>query len=291
MLADIASPSYDVIQFKSDAASDSYRPDPSALSNALGAEILIQRAGAGDREAQWSLGYQLVNAADVAVGGASLGATGRSPQADVGFALCPDSFPVSHHTSTRRCGHLMTKSLVCGRRPREKEGTAFLEQATGQGHAHAMCAMGTIHHARNEHEQAVEWFTKGAEAGLPRAMYHVGYYLDMGEGVAAPDSPAAAEWHRRAAEAGFGEAASALCHMYTLGRGRAWHIMPATLSSTLQTLASRARWQLVTLPRALSARPWCAASRGASGGRCNGGSKPPRTVTPNCAVYSPPACT
>jgi TPR repeat protein len=104
-----------------------------------------------------------------------------------------------------------------------------------------MCAIEIIHHAWNEHDQAVEWFTKGAEAGVPRAMYHIGYCLDMGEGVAAPDSQAAAEWHMRAAEGGFGEAASALSHMYTLGRGRAWHMMPATLSSTLKTLASRAR--------------------------------------------------
>jgi hypothetical protein len=32
-------------------------------------------------------------------------------------------------------------------------------------------------------------------------VYNVGYFLDVGLGVAAPDYPAAADWHRRAAGA------------------------------------------------------------------------------------------
>ena len=68
---------------------------------------------------------------------------------------------------------------------------ALLEKAAGQGHAYAMDALGDVHHARNEHEQAVKWFTKGAEAGLPQAMYALGCHLDEGQGVAAPDYPAA----------------------------------------------------------------------------------------------------
>jgi len=38
----------------------------------------------------------------------------------------------------------------------------------------------------------VEWYAKGAEAGLPEAMYMLGHCLDTGEGLAAPDCPAAA---------------------------------------------------------------------------------------------------
>ena len=91
-----------------------------------------------------------------------------------------------------------------------------------------MCAMGDIHYSRNEHEQAVKWYIKGAEAGLPRAMFHLGCCLDTGEGVAAPDYPAAADWYRRAADAGFEQAATNLCEMYTVGRGRARQIIPAT---------------------------------------------------------------
>ena len=103
---------------------------------------------------------------------------------------------------------------------------ALLEKAAGQGHAYAMHTLGDVHRARKEHEQAVGWFTKGAEAGLPKAMHFLGCYLDSGQGVAAPDCPAAASWYRRAADAGHGDAANNLRTMYTVGRGWAWQIMP-----------------------------------------------------------------
>jgi TPR repeat protein len=44
--------------------------------------------------------------------------------------------------------------------------------------------------------------------------------LEEGEGVAAPDYPAAAEWYRRAADGGIGGAALNLATMYAVGRGR-----------------------------------------------------------------------
>jgi hypothetical protein len=66
--------------------------DPIALFRALGPDIVKQNAAAGDREALWSLGYQLVSDADGAAG--KLGTGGRSPQADVGFPLAPHSSPV-----------------------------------------------------------------------------------------------------------------------------------------------------------------------------------------------------
>jgi len=43
--------------------------------------------------------------------------------------------------------------------------------APGQGHAHAMYALGDIHYVRKEYEQGVSWFTKAAEAGLPAGAY------------------------------------------------------------------------------------------------------------------------
>jgi len=88
-----------------------------------------------------------------------------------------------------------------------EEGVALLEKAAGQGHAYAMLSLGDIHRQWQEHEQAVGWLTKGAEAGLPDAMFALGNCLDKGRGVAAPDYPAAAEWWRRAAVAGHGGAA------------------------------------------------------------------------------------
>ena len=99
---------------------------------------------------------------------------------------------------------------------------ALMEKAAGQGHAYAMAALGSIHDVRKEYEQAVKWYTKGAQAGLPDAMFNLGCSLEEGEGMAAPDYPAAAGWYRRAAETGHGEAAASLADMYSIGRGRAW---------------------------------------------------------------------
>jgi TPR repeat protein len=93
-----------------------------------------------------------------------------------------------------------------GRSPQSDEGVALLEKAAGQGQVHAMFALGRIHRVRKEHEQAVAWWTKTAEAGLPSGMFSLACCLNQGEGVAAPDPPAAMGWFRRAADAGHGGA-------------------------------------------------------------------------------------
>ena len=72
------------------------------------------------------------------------------------------------------------------------------------------------------------WYTKGAEAGLPKAMHNIGIMLEEGRGVAAADCRAAANWYRRTADAGHAGAANNLSILYTLGRGRAWQIVRAT---------------------------------------------------------------
>jgi len=117
---------------------------------------------------------------------------------------------------------------------------ALMQKAAEQGHAYAMNSLGCAHFQRNEFELAVRWFTKGAEAGLPDAMLNLGQLLNAGKGVAAPDLKAAAGWYRLAADTDTGEfsapctvsavgkAAQKLCTMYTLGLGRARHIMPAS---------------------------------------------------------------
>jgi len=115
---------------------------------------------------------------------------------------------------------------------------ALLEKAAGQGHAYAMITLGDIHDTRKDPEQAVAWYTKSAEAGLPEAMFNLGVFLDSGRGMAVPDHPAAAEWFRSAANAGHGSAANNLNVMYSLGRGWAWRIWRATEASTLETLVS-----------------------------------------------------
>ena len=56
---------------------------------------------------------------------------------------------------------------------------ALLEQAAAQGHAYAMQALGGICCQRYRYELCLEWFTKGAEAGLPDAMYRLGSRLQQ----------------------------------------------------------------------------------------------------------------
>jgi TPR repeat protein len=198
-------------------------PDPSALFEALGAEAVKQRAAEGEGEAQFSQGCRLVCEGD---DGVSMGAGGRTPMADVGPILSTEVFQVDHRTEVRRCSHLTKSYLLAG--PWAEEGMALLEKAAGQGHAYAMHWLAGRHRVREEYEQAVEWSTKGAEAGLPKAMFALGCCLDAGEGVAAPDYPAAVDWYRRAADAGVGEAAFHLSNMYFVGRCWAWPMMPAT---------------------------------------------------------------
>jgi TPR repeat protein len=62
---------------------------------------------------------------------------------------------------------------------------ALLEKAAGQGHVYAMDNLRGVHDTRKEYEQVVKWATKGAEAGLPQAMFALGCCYDLGEGVAA----------------------------------------------------------------------------------------------------------
>jgi hypothetical protein len=79
-------------------------PDASALFDALGVPLVKQTAAWGDGEAQFSYGCLLVNEADGYAG--LLGASGRSPIADVGLALAAYLFRVAHRTEARRCGYL-----------------------------------------------------------------------------------------------------------------------------------------------------------------------------------------
>ena len=130
---------------------------------------------------------------------------------------------------------------------------ALLEKAAEQGHVYAIQTLGSIHRVRSEYEQAIGWFTRAAEAGLPKAMFSLGVCLDKGQGVAAPDYMAAAGWYRRAAVAGDENAAVNLSDMYTVGRDRAWQIMLAT-SLHIGDPFFLVKWRDMTW-RAMSARP------------------------------------
>jgi hypothetical protein len=82
--------------------------DPDVLFRALGHTILKQRAGAGDREAQWSRGYVLMSQAGVK--GTPLGESGRSPKVDVGSALRTARFSA---LSRLRRVDVYTKMFTC----------------------------------------------------------------------------------------------------------------------------------------------------------------------------------
>jgi TPR repeat protein len=199
------------------------RPYSWALFRALGAATVERKAREGDGAAQYSQGCMLMRKVEGAVEGgegAPLGTAGRSPMADVGLTSYTAQFPVAHKTELWAVWSPDNRFCFCGYQPWAEAGTALLEKAAGQGHVYAMFEMGCIHHVRQEHEQAVEWFTKGAHAGLPKAMYNLRKLLAKREGVAAPDLPAAADWYRRAVDNGIAAAAYNLVDMYSVGRGR-----------------------------------------------------------------------
>ena len=51
-------------------------------------------------------------------------------------------------------------------------------------------------------------------------VFNLGHALERGDGVVAPDYPAAVDWYRRAADTGHGGASYNLSNMYAVGRGR-----------------------------------------------------------------------
>jgi hypothetical protein len=130
------------------------------------------------------------------------------------------------------------QTSICECQPCAEEGVALLEKAAGQGHAYAMEMLESIYHDWKEYEQALKWATKGAEAGLPKAMFILGCRLNAGEGTAPPEYQAAADWYRCAADAGCGSAAQNLSKMYLIGRGWAWQTAPATSSFIIYTIVS-----------------------------------------------------
>jgi TPR repeat protein len=105
-----------------------------------------------------------------------------------------------------RIEEALKASLVGGGRSPKSAGVALLEKAAGQEQVYAMMELRRLHKERKEHEEAVAWERKAAEAGLPDAMFALGWSLQRGEGVAAPDCVAAMDWYTRAADAGHGGA-------------------------------------------------------------------------------------
>jgi len=104
--------------------------NPELLFDALGDAIVKKMAAKGDPEAQFSLGYTLISEAGVA--GTPLG-TDRSPQGDVGLALCTNTFPAAHQTDqVVESGHMTTKDWIAGD-PRWRRAWRFWRRRQGKG--------------------------------------------------------------------------------------------------------------------------------------------------------------
>ena len=73
----------------------SQEEDPFVLTSEFGIQVVRQKADEGDRAAQYSAGCCILIDELAGADGAGLsGAAGRSPQVEVGLALC--TFPVAH---------------------------------------------------------------------------------------------------------------------------------------------------------------------------------------------------
>ena len=126
--------------------------------------------------------------------------------------------------STYRVVSIVTGNSKCFMfmcQPYAEEGTELLEKAATQARArvrHVCVGTGVLQEerARASHEMAHQ----GRRGRVAVCEFSLGTMLDMGEGRAAPDYPAAAGWYRRAVDAGIGDAAHNLSTLYTVGPGQ-----------------------------------------------------------------------
>jgi TPR repeat protein len=79
--------------------------------------------------------------------------------------------------------------------------------------------MATVEQARGEHRQAVDLYTRSAEAGVGAAHTRLGDYYNFGIGPIRPDVDRAVTAYRAAVEAGDPAGMATLAFMHRLGRG------------------------------------------------------------------------
>lgn len=103
------------------------------------------------------------------------------------------------------------------------EGLALLRQAGELGETRAMVELGELlmegggGHTRDE-EEALQWFTRAADAGVVKGMLYVGEFYELGMGAPENDE-LAVYWYRRAADRGSPDATYNLGKMYEGGLG------------------------------------------------------------------------
>ncbi|MEW6304565.1 MAG: tetratricopeptide repeat protein [Verrucomicrobiota bacterium] len=87
-----------------------------------------------------------------------------------------------------------------------------LRENAKRGDANAQHSLGFYYAIGNPHlgkpsmKEALSWYKKAAEQGLPEAAYKVGFCYEYAVGVSRPDLPEAAKWYRIAADKGVPEA-------------------------------------------------------------------------------------
>ena len=81
-----------------------------------------------------------------------------------------------------------------------------------------MLSNGEMCDALGNHEEAVEWYQKAADLGLPAAMHNLAVSKEEAEGTPC-DMHSAIAWYNRAADAGFGKSMLNLAFIYYQGGG------------------------------------------------------------------------
>jgi TPR repeat protein len=103
----------------------------------------------------------------------------------------------------------------------------LLRKAAEGGHRDAMFYLGRSYDSdvpgnsaiETDDTEAVSWYRKAAELGMPWAMNNLGKMYAHGQGGLKPDSATAVSWYRKALELGNEQAMNNLGSMYELGEG------------------------------------------------------------------------
>lgn len=120
---------------------------------------------------------------------------------------------------------LANVSAILGRihhaRENYQQAAQYYATAAEAGHPIALLALGGLYAGGqgvgSDQARAVELYRQSAEAGEPEAMHRLGYMYQSGRGVA-QDGAEAVRWYQAGADAGNGAAMAALAYMYQMGQ-------------------------------------------------------------------------
>jgi TPR repeat protein len=170
-------------------------------------KVLIEKAEAGDAQAQYSLGAMYYEGRGVAQ---------DYKEAAKWFARAAEQ---GYAEAQRQLGFMYEGIGVA---KDFKEAVKWYTRAAKQGNARAQYDLGVMYEygfgvARDDKE-AVKWYTKASEQGWTPAQYVLGKMYYEGRGVA-QDYKEAVKWYTKLAEQGFAPAQYNLGNMYSEGQG------------------------------------------------------------------------